>query len=139
MNTRGGCVLLLLIVLGCDGGGGGPSGPNIPNMAGQWSGTEDFIVNTCDEDLGPRPSDIVDIAQAGSAITIAFTVPEVQLTGTVQSSGAFQATGQFTVDNVSFSVTLQGQVTGNSITGTGNAQAAGGLCIITVSFDLTRL
>jgi hypothetical protein len=131
-----------LLVLGCGGGGNdGPiiDPPELPEMAGLWSGTENVIHRSGDGchpgiDLGSRSGDIFNVTQTGGQILIQQLVNCVicRFTGTISESGSFQALG--TVGPATARVT--GQVTGKSMNATKVPLDEN--CDKVAEYDLTR-
>lgn len=132
--------VLTTVVATCDGGPSGSDDGSVPQIAGQWQGTIEFIEDTCNGETGVEDSGIIVVEQVGSAITVIFEVGEgtVRLTGTIEPDGSFQATGSTVFDGIQTELTLQGQVNGDSVQGTYSGHA-GSVCSFLVSFTLNRL
>lgn len=136
------CFTALFWLGGCgDESGNGPTPPpNVPDIAGLWSGTETVDLRGGSQCLpairnGSRTGEIFRVTQNGQAIVISQFVNCVicQYTGTISADGSFSATGA--MEGVT--IRLQGQVSGNRMTAT-RSRPTGVDCDHTATYDLTQ-
>ena len=130
----------VLVSCSSDSGSGpaGPSGSNLQQIAGQWRGTVEIVEDTCDNELGIDDSGIVTIVQNGASITI--TDDEgTSFTGTIEAGGSISATGSMVEDGLNISMTLDGQVTGDSFEATYTMVVGGGVCMMRGTVLLDRM
>lgn len=131
-------VLLALASLACSSGSG-PTEPQAQSVSGVYSGTNVVVTNTCSgetgELLGVRS---ISITQTGSSIRIILA--GATLNGTIQSNGAFTASGSEVIDGVTIQITMEGSITGNRLLATDTAvlSVPGDSCTIVISFNMTR-
>jgi hypothetical protein len=127
----------ILVSCSSDSSSGPAGSTTLPQIAGQWRGTVEIILDTCDNEQGIEDSGIVTITQSGSSITITTDEGDV-LTGTIELNGSFAATGTLVEDGVSFAATLDGQLSGDAIQATYTAIAQN-ICTLSFTVLLDRM
>ena len=130
---------VLLGLTACSGSDSGPAGPSIPSVSGVYSGTNAVVTNTCTGETGVF-NDVrsVSITQTGSSIRI--TLAGLVLNGSIDSSGAFSASGSSNVDGVQIVATMNGSITSGRFVATeqANLSVPGDSCTVVLSFNMTR-
>ena len=125
MRTLGWVLVLTMISSGC-GGGGSPASPTpaptptpgVLQVAGQYQIAQQAVTDTCGQGTQiPSVSGTVTHGPGASTFTLADT-GGTTFTGTVQTTGAFNATAQFGPDasGQTFSQQLAGRFTTGGFT-----------------------
>jgi hypothetical protein len=135
---RLGVLAVCAFLQACSGGGGGPAGPAIPQVAGVYTGQGNVTVNTCTGDIGSEGIGSVVVQQTGTSIS--FQLAGISISGTLQASGNFTASGATVIEGINAQVSMNGSFTDDRLLASQTLvlSVPGDSCQIQRTFNMTR-
>ena len=122
----------------CGGDSGGPSGPSIPQVAGVYTGQGNVTLNTCTGEIGSEGIGSVVVQQTGTSVS--FQLAGVTISGTLQGSGNFSASGVTVIEGINAQISMNGSFTGDRLLASQTLvlSVPGDSCQLQRTFNMTR-
>ena len=131
-------ILAALALLQACGSSGGPSGPSLPQVAGVYTGQGNVTLNTCTGDVGSEGIGSIVVQQTGT--NLSFQLAGITISGTLQESGNFSASGVTVVEGINAQVSMSGSFTCDRLLASQTMVLSipGDSCQLQRTFNMTR-